>query len=162
MPAPFLSRHLGRLILIVVVAAAPACSSSSGVTNGDDETTEPLGELVGTWKATSMVLTARSDPSVSVDIVQNEDVNGTFTMVFRSSGRYTAVLSVFAQEPEREEGTVTRSGNTLRFQPDGGVSDTVTWSLSDGVLTLDGESTFDFNQDGTEEEATLHLEMVPA
>lgn len=155
------SRHFRRLILILVVAAVPACSSSSGVTNGDDDTTEPLGELVGTWKATSMVLTARSDPSVSVDVVQNEDVNGTFTMVFRSSGRYTAVLTAFGERDE-ENGTVTRSGNTLRFQPDGGVSDTVTWSLSDGVLTLDGRTTFDFNRDGTDEEATLHLEMVPA
>lgn len=164
MPAPLPAPPFRRLGLILALAVIPACSSSSGISDPDppEDTGEPLGELVGTWEATSMVLTARTDPSVSVDLIQDEDVNGSFTLVIRSDRTYRATLTVIEEPAPPETGTVTRSGNTLTFEPDGGPPDDVIWSLSDGILVLDGESTFDFNGDGTDDEALLHLELERA
>lgn len=164
MPALLPKARRPRLLaLALTLAAIPACSSSGPADSGPpEEPSEPLGELVGTWEATSMVLTARSDPDVSLDLVQDPGVNGRFTLVIRSDGSYRATLTAFGQESPPETGTVTRSGDSLRFDPDGGPEDAVAWSLSDGVLVLDGESTFDFNDDGTDEEARLHVELVRA
>jgi len=165
MSAPLPALRLPRLaVLVLALAAIPACSSSSsGVTDTDppDDDSEPLGELVGTWEATSMVLTAVDNPEVSEDLVQNEEIGGSFTMVLRSTGHYQATLTAF-NSTEVETGTVSRSGNTLTFTPDGGFPDAVEWSLSDGVLTLDGDTTFDFGQDDLIEEATLHIELERA
>lgn len=163
MAAPFPPRRLRRLALLLALTAIPACSSSSGVTDTDppDDDSEPLGELVGTWEATSMVLTAVDNPDVSADLIQDEQIGGSFTLVLRSTGHYEATLTAFG-ETDVETGTVTRSENFLTFTAEGGFPDAVEWSLSGGVLTLDGDTTFDFGRDDIIEEATLHIELERA
>ncbi len=156
---PLLSRpprsFLPLLFAALVVAPLLACSS-------DATGPEIPGELVGRWDATSMVLTSVDDPDISADLVQDERFGGSFELIIRADGSYEATLIVFGT-PQGELGTLEVSGSTLIFHPDqdaGGTPGRATWSVSGDRLTLDGETTFDFNQDQQDEEATLHIELV--
>lgn len=151
--SPPLRRFPFWLLVFLVVSHLASCSSS-GSTGP-----EIPGELVGEWEATSMVLTSVEDPETSVDIVQNEEVSGSFVLLIRDDATYEATLTVFGV-PETEFGTLESSGSALTFRPQNGSPSKVTWSLSGDQLTMDGETTFDFNRDQQDEEATLHLVLV--
>lgn len=119
----------------------------------------PIAELAGTWDATSMVVTSKDDPDTGGDIIAMEEYGASFTLTIRSSGRYTAVLTVFEQTRETE-GTVEVSESTITFDPDGDDPPRGgTWSLQNGTLVIDGDTSFDFNRDGIPESADLHLEL---
>jgi len=106
-----------------------------------------------------MVLTSKNDESVSFDIIQEERFSASFVLTIQADGRYTATLAVFGRESV-ERGTLSRSGDTLIFDPDGGETSRVEWELTGDQLTIDGETTFDFNRDGEGEPADVHQELV--
>lgn len=109
-----------------------------------------------------MVVTSVDDPAVSVDIVQNEEVAGTFVMIVRADGSYEGTLSIEGFPSRTEIGTIEVASETLLIlRPSGDTPTDVEWSLTGDRLTLDWSSTYDFNRDQIwEEEATLHLELV--
>lgn len=126
-----------------------ACSDSTAPTG-------PLAELAGSWDASRMVVTSKDDPETGGDIIEE---GASFTLEIRSSGRYTAALTFFEQSSE-EEGTLEVSGSTITFNPDSGdPPQDGTWSLDNGTLVIDGDTSFDFNRDGIPESADLHLEL---
>lgn len=114
--------------------------------------------LVGDWDATRLVLTSVANPQVKPDLVA---LGATFRLNVQPSGQYTAIM-LYAQQSSTEIGTLAVSGNTLTMKrafPSPSTSAAV-YSLDGSRLTMDGDSEFDFNLDGTPEPALAHFELV--
>jgi hypothetical protein len=117
-----------------------------------------VAALVGDWDATSLVLTSVANPQVKPDLVA---LGASFRLNVQPSGQYTAIL-LYAQQSSTEIGTLSVAGSTLtmaRDFPSRSTSDAV-FALSGNRLTLDGDSEFDFNLDGTPEPALAHFELL--
>lgn len=137
---------------MVAVWLLAACGSESV---GPDPGVAPL---VGDWDATRLVLTSVANPQVKPDLIA---LGATFRMNVQPSGQYTAIL-LYAQQSSTEIGTLSVSGNTVTMKRDFPSRSTsaAVFSLSGDHLTLDGDSEFDFNLDGTPEPALAHFELL--
>jgi len=126
-----------------------------------DDGTGPaeLQPLVGTWRAEVLTLTNQANPETVVRLIQEE--GATFTLSVLSDGQYQAVLEVFGQS-NPELGTVSVSGNQITLTPTipPGPTTAGTWRFQGDTLILDGDTEFDFNFDGTDEQATVHFELI--
>jgi hypothetical protein len=118
-----------------------------------------LDPLVGAWRAQSLVMTHKTTPGISVDLVEQ---GATFTLSILSTGQYSASLAAFGQS-NTEVGTVTVSGNQVTITPTSpaGPPLVATYRFQGSLLILDGDSEFDFNLDGTPEDAFAHIELLP-
>lgn len=115
-----------------------------------------VAPFVGNWRATELVLTNESDPDADpLDVLEN---GGSFTINVQPSGTYTATLTFPALPPAVEIGDLTVIESSLVLHPNGG-SPAVTEFTFDGPdrITLDGPTQFDFNLDGTPEDAQAHI-----
>ena len=128
-----------------------ACSDS-----GTDAGKE-LAPLLGTWRAQALAISNKANPSQSFDMIQE---GGEFTLSILASGQYIATLRVFEQ-PAVEMGRITVSGSSFTITPTShdGPSTSGTWRFQGDVLVLDGDTEFDFNQDGTRQPASAHFEL---
>jgi hypothetical protein len=127
---------------------------------GDDGTgPDPaVAPLVGDWSAIELVMTSVANPDIAPELI---GLGAAFKLNVQPSGQYTAVL-LYAMQSATEIGWVTLSGNTLTLNrdfPTRSVSTSI-YSLSGDTLTLDGDSRFDFNLDGTLEDALAHFVLV--
>lgn len=132
------------------LALALACSDSA---IGPEK---ELAPLVGVWRADAIVFTEKGNPSEVADLVQEGVV---FTLSILGNGRYSAVVQGLAAF---ESGTVSVSGNRITLTPTSPSSypeTDGTWSLEGDVLTLDGETEFDFIGNGTRVPADVHMEL---
>lgn len=149
-------------IRALLVAALLLCLGCGGdISSGPDpDTISPAGILVGSWIATSMVLTNKANPQQFTDIV--EEFNAVFTMDVQRSGRYSAILSAFGQSSS-ESGKLSVSGGILTMRREIPSENTSLAEVSQvGMdIIMDGESDFDFNQDGILEKADLHMVLSP-
>lgn len=139
------------LVVLLVLGGSSACSDDDvGIAKG-------LAPLVGVWRADTLVLTNEANPSVVVDLIEE---GAEFTLSILGDGRYQAVLKAFGQE-NLESGNISVSGDefVLSPAPSSAVATTGTWAVNNGVLTLDGVTEFDFNQDGSREAALVHIEF---
>jgi len=138
------------LLLILLLA-------SSGCSGGGTGPGKELEPLVGMWRAQDMVLTNAANPTISVDLVEE---GATFTLSILSTGQYSAVLSMLGQS-NTEVGKVKVSGNNITITPTSpsGPPLVATFEFVGEVLVLDGSSEFDFNMDGTPEEALAHIAL---
>ena len=104
-----------------------------------------------------MVLTNKANTSLQLDLVTEGAV---FTISILGNGQYSASLSAFGQA-HIEVGIVSVKGTQITISPTSpaGPATTGEWDLQGGRLVVDGDTEFDFNQDGTSEDATLHLEL---
>ncbi|MDH5760709.1 MAG: hypothetical protein OEZ65_14060, partial [Gemmatimonadota bacterium] len=87
----------------------------------------------------------------------------TFDLNVQESGLYTAILVFMGRAAPAEIGQLSVSGNvlTMKHQHPDTLTAVSTFTFSgDSLLVLDGNTEFDFNLDGTKEEATLHLELL--
>jgi hypothetical protein len=136
------------------------CLSSLGLATAscsDDSTgPEQVQPLVGTWRATELLLTNSANPSTTVNLIEEGAV---FTLSILATGQYSASIVIFGQ-PGSEVGTVSVSGNQITISPSNGSATTGTFSLQGNTLIVDGETEFDFNLDGTREAATVHMELT--
>ena len=146
-----------RILAIFLLLFLLPCLGSCG-----DDGTSPRSELeplVGVWQAQSLVMTHRTNPGISVDLVEE---GATFTLSILSNGQYSASLAAFGQA-NTELGTISVSGNQVTITPTspGGDPLVATFSFQGSTLILDGDSEFDFNLDGTPEPAFAHIELTP-
>jgi hypothetical protein len=129
---------------------------------GGDDPVQPdpaVAPFVGTWDADSLTIT-NTDPDTT--IVANILEFGSFFITVEESGQYTATLT-FAGSAIPEIGQLSVSGSTLTMTPSypaGRSPATSTYSFSsDDYLIMDGPTEFDFNLDGTPEDAEAHFEL---
>jgi hypothetical protein len=146
------SRRLvpGAVLLLAVIFAA-ACSK-------DGVTADPaVAPFVGDWAADTLILTSQADPQTSLDLVA---LGATFTLNVQPSGQYTAIL-IYSGQTNTEFGKLEVSGQTLTLHPTGSTPATAgTYSFNGDHLVLDGDTEFDFNLDGTNEPALVHIHFV--
>lgn len=137
---------------IALVLALAACGG------GGTDVDPALAPFVGDWQATQLVLTSVANPQVSPDLIA---LGATFTLNVQPSGQYTAIL-IYAEQASTEIGTIRVSGNTVTLNRDfpGRGTTNAVYAFSGNRLTLDGDSEFDFNLDGTPEPAVVHMEFV--
>jgi hypothetical protein len=139
-------------LLIFGIFVSASCSSSG--TDGGKE----LAPLVGTWRAQELILTNKANSAQSFDLVQE---GGEFNLSVLANGQYVATLRIFGQ-PAAEMGKISVSGNRFTITPTShdGPPTTGTWRFQGEILVLDGDTVFDFNQDGTAQPATAHFKLV--
>ena len=126
-----------------MVVAVAACGDSTGIT---------VEDLVGTWEATEIVFTNSANPSESVDVV---DLGASLTVTINSAGTVSTVFDDGQGGTDSDSGTLSVDGSTLTI---GG--ETFEAERSGDVLILTGEDQWDFDEDGTEEPATLTIRLV--
>lgn len=139
-------------VLLLTLFLTGCSDDSTGV---DKE----LAPLVGEWRATALVLTSAANPDLNVDLI---DMGATFTLSVLGNGQYTAYLSAF-QQSNTEIGRIEVSGSQVTISPTTppGPSIVGTFEFQGSVLVLDGETEYDFNQDGISESALVHMELEP-
>ena len=147
--APRRAAWAGAILLASVLAG---CGSES---LGPDEAVAPL---VGVWDATGLVLTSVANPQVKPNLIA---LGASFRLNIQPSGQYTAIL-LYAQQGSTEIGTLSVSGNaiTMRREFPSRSTSAAVFALAGDRMTMDGDSEFDFNLDGTPEPALAHFELV--
>ena len=153
-PTPPLSATFSALMILSLVFSLGSCSD-----DGTGPSNKELEPLVGTWRATTLLLTNSANPDVSIDLVE---AGATFTISILATGQYSATLAAFGQT-NTEIGTVEVSGNQVTITPTSpeGPPLVATFAFEGRTLVLDGASEYDFNQDGTPETALAHIELNP-
>jgi hypothetical protein len=147
----------GRLALCLLLAIC-GCGGDDSTGPGEAPTANP-DFMVGDWLATSMLLTSKANPEVSVDLTT---LGAVFSLSVQPSGRYTAIVEGYGQSSS-ESATLTVEGPTVIFMrtlptPD---ESRAQWQRDGTSVTLEGDSEFDFNSDLTPEEAMLRTVFVP-
>ncbi|GBD32291.1 hypothetical protein HRbin33_01255 [bacterium HR33] len=117
---------------------AAACGETTGIT---------IADLVGTWNATKLEFTNKSNPLQKVDVVP---LGARLTIVVEPSGRAISTFS-FQDFSDVDTSQIVIRGDTLLVD-----DRRLLFTLSGNTLTItDNNESFDFNQDGAEEPATL-------
>lgn len=126
---------------------------------GADSSLEPL---VGDWVAQRFVVRNLSNPDQAPDLVGDPAIGATFTLSIEPSGLYQAVL-VYQETPTAELGTLEVDGAEIVFHinvPQPPTTSRSHYILSNGRLTLVGDTQFDFDLDGNAEDAEATIELV--
>lgn len=145
---------LGRGVMVVLALAATACSG-----NKSTQPDSAVAPFVGDWSATTLVLTDKANPDVHPDLIS---LGATFTINVQESGQYTAIL-IYASQASTAIGTLEISGNTMTQHQTFPTSQSTAGVFSfqgNDQFTLDGDSEFDFNLDGTLDPALAHIVLV--
>lgn len=131
-----------------------------GGTGGDPLEPDPeVAPFVGDWQAQVMLITSVANPEVVEDPLAQ---GATFTLNVQPSGHYTAIL-LFVGTASTEIGTISVSGSTLtlhRSFPTTATTPGIFEFHGANRFTLDGDTEFDFNDDGTAEPALAHFDLV--
>jgi hypothetical protein len=135
--------------LALVLGAALACSDSAG--SGD----VTLADLAGTWNATQFTLTNPANSSQSLDLIT---MGGSFTLTINASGAFSGEQSLLGNT-DTFSGTVQLIDNHSMVLIDGtNPSDRtdLTYTLTgDRLAVSSSDLTYDWNNDGTDEAASL-------
>jgi hypothetical protein len=133
-----------RILATAVAAGAVACGDSTGITPED---------LAGTWEATEIVFTNQANTSESVDLV---DLGASLTVTVNASGAVSTVFDDGQGGTDSDSGTLSVDGTTLTI---GG--ETFEAERSGDNLTLtDATAEYDFDDDGSDDDATLVIRLV--
>jgi len=145
------ARRTFRWLAVVAVLAWGCGGDATGPDVG-------IAQFVGSWRATKLTLTSVANPEISPDIIA---LGAQFTLDVQPSGQYTAIL-IYSGQAGTEIGTITVSGNTVTLNREFPSPSTTTavYAISGNQLTLDGDTEFDFNLDGTAEAARAHFELT--
>jgi hypothetical protein len=137
--------------------AALACSDSAGPGGG-----VTIDDLVGAWSATTVTYTSQMDPGERVDRVAG---GGFATLTVDEDGAYVFVLSPALEAPEVGSGIAVVESGFLLVQniTEPGVTLAFAVTLGSGTAGLvSDEPTYDFDDDGEEEPATLQIGLQRA
>lgn len=145
--------------VLALFVAAGACGD-----DGPTETVDPeLEPFVGVWAATSLVQTSVDNPDKSVDLING---GASFTLEIRENGQYESVLAFLCDEDgtncntATENGRVEVEGQQLLFYAQPDQADPATYQLSGSSLTLEGSSTYNFQDGEGSVPTTLHIELT--
>jgi len=146
-------RGARRLALMGALVLAAGCGGGETVVEPDPS----IAPFVGDWSATAMTLTSLANPDIVADLIA---LGATFNLNVQPSGQYTAIL-IYAGQASTEIGFISVSGDvvTLRRSFPSADTSSAVYSIVGNRLTLDGDSDFDFNLDGTAEAALAHIEF---
>lgn len=140
-------------LVALAVGAAAACGGGGG----------PSPEsLTGSWSATKAEIVQVSSPSTKVDLVA---MGGTLSLVLTAAKTFTLTVSIPGEPVEQAKGTWSSSSDvlTLTYSLPGPPYGEMQFdmSLSGSTLTLLGASmSYDFNDDGVEEDGKANLTLV--
>ncbi|TFH64663.1 MAG: hypothetical protein E4G90_07640 [Gemmatimonadales bacterium] len=136
-----------RSIGVLVFAAIVGCSDSTGV---------EIADLTGTWNATVVEFTNPANTAVKFELI-NE--GGSLSLVVAANGDYTLNVLFPGDPVEVQQGTIGIVGNVLTLSETGQGSPTdFVFTLSGNTLTLTtNDVEFDFDDDGTDEPASLRI-----
>jgi hypothetical protein len=141
-------RFVRRWATTAGVVAVAACGDSTGVQPAD---------LAGTWQITTLEFSAIGG-SAAVDLIGDQGATGTVEI--ESDGAFTLSVTVLGFT-ETETGTITVTGNEITLASQGDAAQG-TISRNGDTVTIDFDAgvEFDFDDDGTDEPATLRIVMV--
>jgi len=150
-------RHLqGRIFLFIplfFILTIFSCDNSTDPVNEEVVLTEGL---IGGWKGVYFEFTNQNNPTQSVDLAS---YGVSHSMLITKDSVYTA-NTVFLGQEMIETGIISVDGNRFTFKPENDSSRTGTFSLADFKLHLEiDDEHFDFDQDGTDEPATLIVDL---
>lgn len=142
-----MKRFTRTLVPVAALSIALACGDSTGVGVEPDD-------LAGTWTATSFVFASVADPTTSADMLA---LGGGLTLSIESSGAITVTTTVPGGAQETETGTLSVDGSNITIDQGPGdvVSGTITRDGDRITIQLTSGVTFDFDDDGTDEPATV-------
>lgn len=143
-------KHLASGALAVMLMGIVACSESTGVS---------VDDLAGTWSATQFLFTNPANAAQTYDMIA---AGGSLSLTVQPNGDYSATMTVPGNAPEAFTGTISVEGDILTLAESGHGSPTpYNASRSGNTLTLTtDDELFDFDEDGTEELASLRLVLV--
>jgi hypothetical protein len=132
----------------------------SGCGGDDPLAPDPaVAAFVGDWEATDFIVTSVVNPQIVEDVL---GLGATFEFNVQPSGRYTATLN-FIGQPSVEIGQLSVSGTTVtlsRSIPSAQTSASTFSFVGTDVLIMDGATEYDFNSDGTPDDALAHIELL--
>lgn len=143
---------VARLLLAALVSFAVSC--------GKDSPTSPSAQtLAGTWNATRAEFVNAANSGQRVEIVA---MGTTLTLTLDSPGTYTQKITDPGHAGQTTTGTWSASKDVLTLKPSNTSGNTQFDMTFDGnSLSLSGgHVTFDFNDDGLNEEALAYLTLV--
>lgn len=145
---------MNRTIVAFLGAGALVAGCGGNGTGPDPET------LTGTWEATRVEFTDAADAGVSAELIA---LGGELGMTLSGNGAFTIVIRLPGELPETWTGTWSSSQDVLTLTFTSGQFGEMQFemSLSGTTLILEGGHTgFDFDDDGTDEEARVDLRLV--
>lgn len=144
---------------LVLLTTFAACDSGE-----DDFSLEGDGismrDIAGTWAATRAFFSRAADgPAVSVEIVR---LGGTATLMIQTNGRFTFTTALPGESPDVTTGQLGFDEDLLVVIYDDEPDDFDFFGIqfSGNTLSISGPGTYDFNGDGTEEDAIIELDLV--
>lgn len=153
-------RLLGGLSASVVgLAALVGCGDLS-------EFTKPItpATISGEWRATDLVLTQQSDPTISFDAIE---AGLSLFLRFSIDGEYQQIIQAAGEDDDVEVGRYEIQGDFIQVELDSAPQDTVHLayefqeSKTAFTLTLlSDDFEYDFNGDGTEVPANLFAIVI--
>ena len=154
-------RSIGAVGIIGLGLLVSACGSGSPGTSMVGPGGVTMASLAGTWNATRVAFTPTAG-GVTVELISS---GGSATLVIEAGGRYSFTMV----EPG---GATTVDTGSMGFDPDNenfilaqsddtpGQEDSFFFQQnSTDTMVLMGEDTFDFNDDGVEEPASLQVDL---
>lgn len=142
---------------MVATAIALACAVS--IACGDGGNAPNRSEFAGTWDGTKLEFTRVGNPSQAVDVVA---AGGTLVAVLDEGGTYQWTVTPAGGAPETSSGTWSASADVFTIRETGMSGEMqFDWRMSGGTLSLSGaDGDYDFNDDGTPEDAKVSAVLV--
>jgi hypothetical protein len=148
------SQVAGMMLLVLAGAGAAACGGDSGKSTGPGGGTDLTGSP---WNLTAAEYT---DPSGTYQPVDLYALGFRMTLTFTST-QVTVVLTVPPLQPQTFTSNYSQSGGNLTYDANGdGQPDTGALQVNGNTMTITADDSWDFNNDGTPEPATLHLTLT--
>jgi len=130
-------------VMSVLLAGLAGCGDSTGITAED---------LAGTWEAAQITFTSNANAAESVELVA---LGASLTVTVTASGTVSTVFDDGQGGTDSDSGTLGSDGTTLTI---GG--DSFQAVRSGNRLTLtDADNAWDFDEDGSDESATLVVRL---
>jgi hypothetical protein len=135
-----------RLMAIgVSCLLAAACGDSTGV---------EVEDLVGTWNATAYRYTNTANTAEQVDLIITQ--GASFTMTVSAGGTVSTTFDDGVGGTSSNSGTLSADGTTLTV-----AGDAFEAERSGDALTLtDATNEYDFDDDGSDDPATLVIQLT--
>jgi hypothetical protein len=137
------------VVLSLLVVTALAC--------GDGSVGPSASEITGTWQATKVEYVSVAQPSLSVDLIADED--WTVTLALAANRTYTFTQTPPDEQPQTSTGTWELDGDVFNVAPTGTQYRLqFEIALSGNTLSLTGaDAEYDIDGDLSAEDAKLNM-----